>query len=473
MSYDMIKTGLGGFPTKAGTPTLTPTVPPVYHSTSPTQNPPRISDVTDQSEERIVVSVQTVPYDRHSDGGISSDELLSPGDILFTIRSNANDVRVPVMELSFVNIFLANRWQEFRNLFSMRVIALYQEVMRKMSDNPPIQLKEVDQLLPDRQMTLESLCQIASLSDYVDATNCLPFKLNGAHRNAYVPSEDELYMSIKSSEHFTREVVGPQYAVDEQGVPASYKPSKFDDLKVSKGFKLTSASKDILYEMELKQKYRMIIKFILAGFPEISTFVTLEGIKEKFSYMGVYVSSQDEETPESILSKGHARNINFSVRGPTEVTNRWGSSMITNSCLFLVLKRLRHTDGTFGEFYFAPYNSSDNSSQNHKPYPFGSTKAPEGPKFENNTRRRVVPTHETSYMDISGVLHVGHVFYVGRIKDQFKEVEPFQAKLTSLGLKRNVANLDYSAYDMLAPNTYQAAYESKLQLRKILVYLGI
>jgi len=460
MSFEDIRRSLGGFPSKAGTPTLTPLSPPGQYSSPSIYGNPTPSDLTAFAEERVVYPITPVPHDRHSDGGVSGDELISEGDLLFGVRANSNDVRVATMELSFVNVFLAERYEQFKKLFSQKVLVQYQTVVRKFNpDEVPMSSQEVESILPTRDMTLQALCEAAShYENEVDTGGCLPFRSSVV--GAYVPSEDELYACIKKHESYVEEIVAPDYT-----------PDGLEDIWNT--FISPATNKSAAYStLDLKQKYRTIIKLILAAHSEITQYVILEGIKERFNFLGILVSSQDDGTPQGVLQKNQTRQFNISCHGPTEVTNRWNSCMITNSALFLVLKRMRHTDKTFGEFYFQPYNSSDNAHEGMKAYPFGSN-TPEGPKFQNNTRRKQVPTHETAYLDISGVLHTGHVIYVGRLKDQINQQETHEGRILSLGLKKNLLSRQYSAYDTLLPNNYQIAYDSRVRRKKIMVYVDV
>lgn len=478
MTFQTTKNFLGGYPGTPGSTTLTPTTPPKYSSETLSKDTP-ISDIAADSEERIVFSVINVPHGRSQDGGESSEGLLQPGNVLFCVRSQPDDVRVSVLELSMVNSILAQKYKLFTDLFKKQVLILYQNAVQTSNMTEKfMSISEVKSLLPEGGITLEALCTMAGVFESVDMRNTVPFRSSSFLQDdgiqvAYLPSEFEVYSTFKSSNTTVQKIVAPHLSRDDTGAVVGFKPMKMQDL-ISKH---TSVNKrqTIAKNFQIIDKFRRIIKFILASNADIVQYNTLEGVKDMFNYIGVFVSSQNDGTPEQIISSGQARNINISCRGKTETINRWGSKMLSETPVYLIIKRMRYTDGSFGEFFVQPYWSTDNVSTNNMAYPFGSDQFVDGPRNEGLCRRKCVPTHQTTFLDMSGKLCNGHVFYVGRTADSCNESEPHISKVTSLGVNLNVAPMTSanSAYISPIPNNYQKSYDALNRLGNVWINLGI
>lgn len=473
MTFEWTKSALGGYPGPQGTTTLTPSQPPKFYSSDITDKTP-ISDLTAESEEKIVYSLTSVPHDsRRSDSGDAGDELLFEGSALFGLRMHPDDSRESMLDLSMVNIFLSKKWTDFKKLLQSPVLTLYQNAIQTINSNEPISVDMLNSLLPESSITLESLCIMASYFDDIDTSQMLPFRTS---KSAYLPSEVELYCTDKSSEPFVQDIVAPHKSVDETGMNTGFEPVSLKSFIQAQTPRFNSQQVAIaMNELEKINTFRTIIKFILANHSDITRFVTIDGVKDTFNYLGIFASSQDVESPDVIRAKGHSRNILVCCRGAASAVNLWGNNMLSESALFLVIKRMRYQDGSFGEFYVEPYWSTDNVTEHHKPYPFGSTTFVEGPRDEGLCRRKCVPTHQTTYLDISGKLSNGHIYYVGRVRDPVNDPQPPAVKISALGLNLSAipSYNTNSAYDPIKANTYQKAYENKKLLSKIEIHLGI
>lgn len=469
MSRDMITRSLGGVQRAPGTPNLH--TAPVPSVSSITGNPPLIDSAL-VSEEIITYSIIALPHPQDTDKAPRADQLLAKGDVLFGTRAET-DPRVGVFSMDHVNIILQHAWSKYQELLTKKVKDILHLLQRTHGATQLDWMHGLD-FSSVANVTLEELM---TRSDYYSNEG---YAGGGASQHTCIPPQLDLFLDCANHSQVdtaekNRYRIPPNEPQSGQdslltGLAHLLNHSKLNDptesaLKMSK-----------IFVREQQRAFgRDLIRHIFSGFPEITMYLTADGIVSKFNCLGIFVSSQEDTDLEAIQQRGGLRNINVAIRGPVEIMNFWGNAMIKGSYLSLILCRIRHDNGAWGAFQYKPYWSvvDDKSTQ------YG-TASSIGPVDCRSARSYQVPSKELAYRDLSGRDALGHVLHVGVTRYPMGQLrhnaKPGLPTDTPLSIKGSALGLHFTPkskdkYPM--ETTVRKSFVDKTKIAMVNVYIDM
>lgn len=462
-SRDLILSGLGGIQRAPGTPYLH--TAPVPASTSITPNAP-FTDGTSVSEETITYSLQATPFPQEEDGAPRSEQLISPGDILFGTRAGS-DPRVGVFTLDYVNIILQYSYLEYRKLILRKIKSILMSVQR--ANNVPLDwMKKLDfssvaEITLNDLMTKVDYYPSSGGTSFTTHHNCIPSQINlftdSAKNNQITPAKKARFKLPSQTDDGQKSLyVGLTHLLEQSAIGDS-------DAVIGKMTRIC--------ERELNRAIgRELVKNVFASFPEITQFLTIDGILSKFNPLGIMVSSQEDTDLSTIQDRGGIRNLNIGVRGPLRIMNFWANSIIKGVHLSLIITRARHQkNNSWGAFEIRPYWSVVDKNGER----LYSTCSSIGPVDAKQSRLDIIPAKELIFKDLSGMDAFGHPIQIGDVRYPVGDMHygtsridvPQSIKASALGL-----NLYQNEKNPIL-TTVRKAFADKQKLPMIDVYVNM
>ena len=129
-------------------------------------------------------------------------------------------------------------------------------------------------------------------------------------------------------------------------------------------------------------------------------YLTVKGILDNWNILGVMINDMGSEN--------RFKTINVGVKNIVYVDNYWGKDAFPGATLWLVLKRMKLENGTYGSFTLEPIAT-----------------------FKNPSPRSI----DRFYKDISGNSQFGPIFHVGRVLDNEYPAPKSDTRLKAIGHK--------------------------------------
>lgn len=137
--------------------------------------------------------------------------------------------------------------------------------------------------------------------------------------------------------------------------------------------------------------------------------LTQGGILAYWNYLGP-LQNTDNDVGDQYDPTRKFLIVNVVMHKRAKIINRWNNDLVQGQRLYIILKRVRHDDGTYGEFQLTPWTSTDNDIRAE-------------PKRE-----------DLVYLDISGAPQYGKAWFIGSVYEPLSQTRQQLKREISLGI---------------------------------------
>jgi len=170
-----------------------------------------------------------------------------------------------------------------------------------------------------------------------------------------------------------------------------------------------------LVDARLKATAYDLMINIVGNFPTYFRYCHIGGIRDVWNFFGALKNTDKGKNVGNLgtASSTSGSILNVVVQKDVGLINRWGNDLPPDTLLWIILKRAKYEDGTYGEYQFVPW------------YGKGQTKPGSADLF---------------YRDVSGSPQLGHPYYVGRVKWGAVDGVPVETRRLSWGIGETTAD---------------------------------
>lgn len=166
-----------------------------------------------------------------------------------------------------------------------------------------------------------------------------------------------------------------------------------------------------LAEAKWREAGCKLLHDICVKFSRYFVYANLSGILNMWNFLGVLNNTSEGKTTGNIPS-GRLVNRNIPILNvitykDAHVINRWTERLPQDTSLWILLKRRKITEISYGEYQAIPWSGRDCANPSYR---------------------------DLCYRDISGALQVGHAWQIGRVKFAYNDTVPLQIRQMTWGI---------------------------------------